>query len=93
MNKWFKLWFIPIILIGVVVGIWQTTPDRVYKTAAPIERPEGNTIEDKIVNKGIDVVLGPKNTVINSCIGAIIGWIISKFLDFGLGFIRQRIKK
>lgn len=93
MRKWFKVWFVPFIVAGIILGTLATTYTPKFKTMAPPTKID-RTVEERIADKAIELRLAPKNDLImNGSIGAVIGWIISKFLDAGLLMIKKRIVK
>lgn len=95
MNKWFKLWFVPLIVIGIMVGMLSTTyTPKFTGFNPPPPQTKSKTFEEKLTNKALELRSAPKSDLVfNAAIGAIIGWFISKFLDFGLLLIRKRIKQ
>lgn len=100
-----KIWFVPIIVMATIIGIWNTTYTSEFIGVSPSVPPtpqegiRGGAREDtrtygqKIIDKGVELKLVPKsNVVINGVIGAIIGWVISRILDFGFVIIRGKKK-
>jgi len=92
MKRFFSIWCIPGVLIGIMIGVWNTTYTSKFNSVAPIERvKEHRTIEEIIVDKSIELKLSPKSDIfVNGIIGGVIGWIITKCLDNLTRIIRRR---
>lgn len=106
MKKWFKLWFIPIILIGILIGFWSINVKSKFSYIKPADEsividevdPSEIPISDKIAYRIPEVKRkwsyfkeNPIN--LNVFSGAIIGWIVCKILDLGVILIKRRIVK
>ena len=95
MRKWFKIWFVPLTVIGLMVGMLSTTyTPRFTGFNPPPPEMKSKTFEEKLTDKALELRSASKSDImINGAIGAVIGWFVSKFLDFGLLLIRKRIKQ
>jgi hypothetical protein len=96
MKRFFKLWFLPVILLTSIGGmlVVDVPPKFTYyvpKKDQPVSENKLLTIYLEVKRK-IDYALDkPINT--SALSGAVIGWIICKILDSGFAIFKRRIKK
>jgi len=90
MKRFIRI-YLPVILVGIMIGTLTTTYTPKFKTVSPIEDNKNKTIEEIIIDKGIELKLVPKSDVIvNGSIGGVLGWIITKLLDLGVTVIKRK---
>ena len=86
-----KIWFVPVIILGIMIGIWNVNPAPKLVSISPIEK--NKSFQERMVDKSSQLRSAPKSDVIvNGVIGGVLGWVITKSLDSLVMIIRRRRK-